>query len=125
MIFQMWNGAWNKLSFKVCQVAQASMAYLDKHSTLDPSKSRVEVRFEMSELLNVKNSLDTPILVLFWVSESWRTPSLACFWTVKILFPIPNETTKNKNSYAYVSDLAEILYCQKLEKFSNQSLQPK
>ena len=35
MIFQMWNGAWNKLQFKVCQAAQASMAYLDKHSTLD------------------------------------------------------------------------------------------
>ena len=30
----MWNGAWNKLQFKVCQVAHASMAYLDKHSTL-------------------------------------------------------------------------------------------
>ena len=37
MIFQMWNGgAWNKLQFKVCQVVQASVAYLDKHSTLDP-----------------------------------------------------------------------------------------
>ena len=36
MIFQMWNGAWNKLQFKVCQVADASVAYLDKHSTLDP-----------------------------------------------------------------------------------------
>ena len=35
MIFQMWNGAWNKLQFKVCQVAQASVAYLDKHATLD------------------------------------------------------------------------------------------
>ena len=35
MIFQMLNGAWNKLQFKVCQVAQASVAYLDKHSTLD------------------------------------------------------------------------------------------
>ena len=32
----MWNGAWNKPQFKVCQVAQASVAYLDKHSTLDP-----------------------------------------------------------------------------------------
>ena len=31
----MWNGAWYKLQFKVCQVAQASVAYLDKHSTLD------------------------------------------------------------------------------------------
>ena len=36
MIFQMWNGAWNKHQFKVCQVAQASVAYDDKHSTLDP-----------------------------------------------------------------------------------------
>ena len=36
MIFQMWNGAWNKLQFKACQVAQAYVAYLDKHSTLDP-----------------------------------------------------------------------------------------
>ena len=36
MIFQMWNGAWNKLQFKVCQVAQAPVDYLDKHSTLDP-----------------------------------------------------------------------------------------
>ena len=36
MIFQMWNGAWNKLQFKIYQVAQASVAYLDKHSTLDP-----------------------------------------------------------------------------------------
>ena len=35
MIFQIWNGAWNKFQFKVCQVAQASVAYLDKHSTLD------------------------------------------------------------------------------------------
>ena len=35
MIFQMWNGAWNKLQFKVCQVAYGSVAYLDKHSTLD------------------------------------------------------------------------------------------
>ena len=35
MIFQIWNGAWNKLQFKVCQVAQASVAYLDKHSALD------------------------------------------------------------------------------------------
>ena len=36
MIFQMWNGAWNKLQFKVCQVAHGSVAHLDKHSTLDP-----------------------------------------------------------------------------------------
>ena len=36
MIFQMWNGAWNRLQFKVCQVAHGSVAYLDKHSTLDP-----------------------------------------------------------------------------------------
>ena len=36
MIFQMWNGAWNKLQFNVCQVAQAFVAYLDKHSTFDP-----------------------------------------------------------------------------------------
>ena len=36
MIFQMWNGAWNKLQVKVCQVAHGSVAYLDKHSTLDP-----------------------------------------------------------------------------------------
>ena len=36
MIFQMWNGAWNKLQFKVCQVADACVAYFDKHSTLDP-----------------------------------------------------------------------------------------
>ena len=36
MIFQMWNGAWNKLQFKVCQVAHGYVAYLDKHSTLDP-----------------------------------------------------------------------------------------
>ena len=36
MIFQMWNGAWNKLQFKVCQVVVASVAYLDEHSTLDP-----------------------------------------------------------------------------------------
>ena len=35
MIFQMLNGAWNKLQFKVCQVTQASVANLDKHSTLD------------------------------------------------------------------------------------------
>ena len=35
IIFQMWNSAWNKLQFKVCQVANASVAYLDKHSTLD------------------------------------------------------------------------------------------
>ena len=41
MIFQMWNSAWNKLQFKVCQVAQASVAYLDKHSTLDPVKVSV------------------------------------------------------------------------------------
>ena len=32
----MWNSASNKLQFKVCQVAHASMAYLDKHSALDP-----------------------------------------------------------------------------------------
>ena len=36
MIFQMWNGAWNKPQFKVCQVALASVAYLDKYSPLDP-----------------------------------------------------------------------------------------
>ena len=36
MIFQMWNSAWNKLQYKVCKVAQASVAYLDKYSTLDP-----------------------------------------------------------------------------------------
>ena len=36
MIFQMSNWAWNKLQFKVYQVAQASVVYLDKHSTLDP-----------------------------------------------------------------------------------------
>ena len=36
MIFQMWNGAWNKLQFEVCHVAHGSVAYLDKHSTLDP-----------------------------------------------------------------------------------------
>ena len=36
MIFQMWNGAWNKLQLKVCQVAQAFVAYFYKHSTLDP-----------------------------------------------------------------------------------------
>ena len=41
MIFQMWNGAWNKLQFKVCQVAHASVAYLDKNSTLDPVKVSV------------------------------------------------------------------------------------
>ena len=29
--------SWNKLQFKVCQVALASVAYLDKHSTLDPA----------------------------------------------------------------------------------------
>ena len=27
---------WNNVQFKVCQVAQASLADLDKHSTLDP-----------------------------------------------------------------------------------------
>ena len=32
----MWNGAWNTLQFKVCQVAHASVAYLDKQATLDP-----------------------------------------------------------------------------------------
>ena len=32
----MWNGPWNKLQFKVCQAAHGSVAYLDKHSTLDP-----------------------------------------------------------------------------------------
>ena len=31
----MWNGAWNKLQFKVYQVAQAPVAYLDKHSASD------------------------------------------------------------------------------------------
>ena len=31
----MWNSEWNKLQFKVCQVAHASVAYVDKHSTLD------------------------------------------------------------------------------------------
>ena len=36
MIFQMSNGAWKKLQFKVCQVAHGFVAYLDKHSTLDP-----------------------------------------------------------------------------------------
>ena len=36
MIFKMWNGAWCKFQFKVCQVAHGSVAYLDKHSTLDP-----------------------------------------------------------------------------------------
>ena len=36
MIFQMWNGTWHKLQFKVCQVAHGSVAYLNKHSTLDP-----------------------------------------------------------------------------------------
>ena len=36
MIFQMWNGAWNKLQFKVCQAVQAYVAYLDNRSTLDP-----------------------------------------------------------------------------------------
>ena len=33
---KMWNSAWNKLEFKVYQVAHASLAHLDKHSTLDP-----------------------------------------------------------------------------------------
>ena len=33
MIFQKWNGACNKR--KVCQEAQASVVYLNKHSTLD------------------------------------------------------------------------------------------
>ena len=32
----MWNGAWNKLQFNFCQVAHASVAYLDKYSTLNP-----------------------------------------------------------------------------------------
>ena len=41
MIFQMWNGAWNKLQFKVIQVAHGSVAYLDKHSTLDPVMASV------------------------------------------------------------------------------------
>ena len=41
MIFQMWNGAWNKLQFKVCQVAHGSVAYLDKHLTLDPVMASV------------------------------------------------------------------------------------
>ena len=36
MIFQMWNGAWNKLQFKVYQATHGSVAYLDKHSTLVP-----------------------------------------------------------------------------------------
>ena len=36
MIFQMWNDAWNKLQFKICHTARGSVAYLDKHSTLDP-----------------------------------------------------------------------------------------
>ena len=36
MIFHIWNSAWNKLQFKVCQLARGSVAYLDKHSTLDP-----------------------------------------------------------------------------------------
>ena len=31
----MWNSAWNKFQFKVCQVAHGSLACLDKHSTLD------------------------------------------------------------------------------------------
>ena len=35
MIFQIWNVAWNKFQFKVYQAAQVSVAYLDKHSTLD------------------------------------------------------------------------------------------
>ena len=30
------NVTLNKLQFKVCQVANGSVAYLDKHSTLDP-----------------------------------------------------------------------------------------
>ena len=42
MNFQVWNGARNKLQFKVCPVAQASMAYLDKHSTTDPMMVSVE-----------------------------------------------------------------------------------
>ena len=33
---KMWNGAWTKLQLKVCQVVHASLAYLDKHSILDP-----------------------------------------------------------------------------------------
>ena len=37
MIFQMWNGTWNKLQFKVCQEAQTSVACLDKYLTLDPA----------------------------------------------------------------------------------------
>ena len=36
MVFKMWNGAWTKRQFKDCQVAHASAAYLDKHSTIDP-----------------------------------------------------------------------------------------
>ena len=36
MIFQMWKVAWNKLQFKVYQALCASVAYEDKHSTLDP-----------------------------------------------------------------------------------------
>ena len=32
----MWNGAWNKLQFKGCQVEDGSVAYLDRHSALDP-----------------------------------------------------------------------------------------
>ena len=39
--FKMWNGAWNKLQFKVCQVADPWLAYLDKHSTLDPVMASV------------------------------------------------------------------------------------
>ena len=34
MIFQMWS-TWNKLQFKVCQLAHGSVTYLNKHSTLD------------------------------------------------------------------------------------------
>ena len=40
MIFQMWNGAWNKLQFKVCQVAHGSVAYLVKHSNLRSSDAQ-------------------------------------------------------------------------------------
>ena len=45
MIFQMWNGAWNELQFKVCQVAQAFVAYLDEHSTLNPMMVNVVSQF--------------------------------------------------------------------------------
>ena len=31
----MWNGALNKLQLKICQT-HVSVAYLDKHSSLDP-----------------------------------------------------------------------------------------